>query len=142
MKTPQPTGLSPRGFTLLEMSIVLMVLLSLLGVGLYSSRKMDDWRLARDAAETLRIVHSAQRLYLADHPTKDVSTIVAADIIPYLPTKAAALPTVKSLTGATLSILVNQSPPRINNGSGAVYDPSGPSDKLETFKDSLWDVGE
>ncbi|MDP3851196.1 MAG: type II secretion system protein [Luteolibacter sp.] len=126
-----------RAFTLLEMTIVIMVLIALISTGLFVSGKMDEWKLGREASETLRRVYSAQRMFLADNPTKVVSTIVAADIIPYLPPgNATALPTVKSLTGAQLGILVNVSPPVINAGSGVPYDPSG------DIRDHLWDVGE
>jgi prepilin-type N-terminal cleavage/methylation domain-containing protein len=125
-----------RAFTLLEMSIVIMVMLALVSTGLFVSRKMDEWKLAREAAETLRSVYSAQRMYLADNPTVSVANIATSSIIPYLPGQVTAMPTVKSLTGASLGILVNVSPPVINAGSGVVYDPSGSS------KDSLWDVGE
>lgn len=122
--------------TLLEMTIVIMMLLTLVGVGVYSVRGLDNWKLGRTASETLRTVHTAQRLYLADNPTVLVANITATNIIPYLPNGVTTMPTVKSLTGTTLSILVNQSPPIINSGSGARYDPSG------SFTDSLWDVGE
>ncbi len=133
--TPRPT-LSRSAFTLLEMTIVILVLLTLAGVGVFSSKQMNQWKHGRPAAETLRTVHTAQRMYLADNPTTLVANITAANLIPYLPNNATAMPTVKSLTGSTLSIIVNQSPPRINNGSGVVYDPSGSS------TDSLWDVGQ
>lgn len=125
-----------RGLTLLEMTLVLMVLMTLLGTSLVVNRKFSDWRLGREAAETLRTVYAAQRLFLSDNPTVAVNTITAAQIVPYLPTKAAALPTVKSLTGTNLSILVNVSPPIINNGGGSFYDPSS------SRTDNLWDVGE
>lgn len=141
MKTPTNRSSHHSAFTLLEMSVVILVLLSLLGIGLFSSKKIDEWKLARQATEELRTVHSAQRLFLADHPTKAVSTIVPADIIPYLPSNATALPIVKSLTGTNLTILVDRIPPRFSNGSNAIYDPSGPLDKPATFEDSLWDVG-
>jgi prepilin-type N-terminal cleavage/methylation domain-containing protein len=136
MKSKHHAGPLKTGFTLLEMSIVIAVLLSLISTGLFVSKKMDEWKLGREASETLRTVYSAQRMYLADNPTVSVANISSAVLIPYLSTQAAALPTVKSLTGASLSILVNVSPPVINAGSGVVYDPSGSS------KDSLWDVGE
>lgn len=122
--------------TLLEMTIVIMVLLSLIGVGMYSSKGIDQWKLGREGGETLRSVYTAQRMYLSDNPTVLVANITTTNIIPYLPNKVTSMPTVKSLTGATLSILVNQSPPVINNGSGARYDPSG------SYTDSLWDVGQ
>jgi type II secretory pathway pseudopilin PulG len=124
------------GFSLLEMTIVIMVLISLISTGLFVSKQMDDNRAGREASETLRVVYSAQRMYLSDYPMEAVSSLTATKIIPYLPNNAAALPTVKSLTGANLSIVVNQLPPFINAGSGVRYDPSG------DFRDSLWDVGE
>lgn len=136
MKTLPLSKRSKRAFTLLEMTIVIMVLLALIKIGLSVSTKMDEWKLGREASESLRTVYSAQRMYLADNPTKLVSTIVAANIIPYMPNNATALPTVKSLTGSQLGIIVNQTPPVINAGSGLAYDPSGNS------KDLLWDVGQ
>jgi type II secretory pathway pseudopilin PulG len=135
MKTPRHSPFSAKAFTLLEMTIVILVLLTLVGVGLFSSKKMGEWRLGREAGETLRTVYSAQRMYLADNPTKLVSEITTSNLIPYLPNNATAMPTVTSLTGSTLSIKVDVSPPVINAGSGVAYDPSGSS------TDSLWDVG-
>jgi type II secretory pathway pseudopilin PulG len=132
--TRQETAKS--AFTLLEMTIVIMVLLALVSTGLVVNRKMDEWRLGREASEILRQVYSAQRMFLADHPTRLVSTITHQDIIPYLPGNATAVPTVKSLQGTQLPILVNVSPPVINAGSGVAYDPSGNN------RDQLWDVGE
>lgn len=134
-KTGQPKH-PGRAFTLIELSVVLMVLLTLLGTSLFVSKKMSEWKLGRTASETLREVYSAQRMFLSDNPTRLVSTITATDVIPYLPGGVTAIPTVKSLTGNQLGILVNVSPPIINNGSGNAYDPSGNS------RDSLWDVGE
>jgi prepilin-type N-terminal cleavage/methylation domain-containing protein len=125
-----------RGFTLLEMTVVVMVLLALTGTSLFVSKKMDEWKLGRSAAESLRQVYSAQRMFLAENPTRLVNTITSADVIPYLPGGLAALPTVESLEGVQLGILVNVSPPVINAGSGVIYDPSGNN------RDSLWDVGE
>lgn len=136
MRISQPLPGSKRAFTLLEMTIVILVLLLLVKVGLSSSNKLDQWKLGRAASETLRTVYSAQRMYLADNPTANVTSLTSALILPYLPNNAATMPTVKSLTGTTLSILVNVSPPFINAGSGVRYDPSG------SFTDSLWDVGE
>ena len=141
MKTANQTRPTGRAFTLLEMTVVIMVLIALISTGLFVSKKMDEWKLGRDASETLRSVYSAQRMLLADRPTLAVSAITAntdpnTGIVPYLLNGATAVPTVKSLTGANLTIKVNVSPPVINAGSGVTYDPSGNS------KDSLWDVGE
>lgn len=136
MKTPAPPRHFRPALTLLEMTIVLMVLITLTGLGFVSSKKMNEWKLGRAAAETVRSVYTAQRMYLADNPTASVAALTSTQLIPYLPNSSGAMPTVKSLTGATLSILVNVSPPFINAGSGIRYDPSG------SFTDSLWDVGE
>jgi len=132
------TRTAPRlkGVTLIEMTLVMMVLLALVGTGFFVSSKITQWRLGREASETLRLVYSAQRMYLADNPTVNVSNITNSLIIPYMPNRATTIPTVKSLTGANLTIMVNVSPPVINGGGGAIYDPSGKP------RDSLWDVGE
>lgn len=129
-------GNPKSGFTLIEMTVVILVLLSLLGTGLFVSTQYTQWQLGRTASEELRSVYSAQRLFLADNPTVAVADITADDIIPYLTSRANALPTVESLEGEQLTIRVNVSPPVISDGSGGVYDPSGKS------LDSLWDVGE
>ncbi len=125
-----------RGFTLLEMTIVIMVLLVLIRIGFVSSRRMDDWKLGRKASETLRSVYAAQRMYLADNPTVSVASLTSALILPYMPNNVTVMPTVTSLSGTTLSIIVTVSPPIINAGTGVAYDPSG------STKDSLWDVGQ
>lgn len=124
------------GFTLVEMTVVIMVMMTLLGTGLYVSKQYGDWQLGRLAGEELRTVYSAQRMYLADNPTAIVANLTDEQIIPYLPTRAAAIPTVKSLNGADLAIRVNVTPPIIDDGSGGGYDPSSSS------KDSQWDVGQ
>lgn len=136
MKTPNPQLRARSAFTLLEMTIVIMVMVAMISTGLFVSKKMDEWKVGREAAETLRSVYSAQRLFLADNPTRLVSSIAAADIVPYLQNGATNIPTVKSLTGTNLTLIINVSPPVINAGSGVIYDPSGSN------KDSIWDVGE
>jgi prepilin-type N-terminal cleavage/methylation domain-containing protein len=136
MTIPRSSPLLSKAFTLLEMSIVIMVMLALVSMGFISSKKTNEWKLGRTAAEALRSVWTAQRMYLADNPTATVSALTNADLIPYLPNSAAAIPTVKSLTGTTLTILVNRIPPVVNAGSGIPYDPSS------TTTDLLWDVGQ
>lgn len=127
---------SKPGVTLLEMTIVILVLLILMSTGLVVSAQYRKWQLGRTASETLRNVYSAQRLYLSDNPTVAVADITPADIIPYLTNRETAIPTVESLEGDQLTIKVNVSPPVINDGSDGTYDPSGNS------LDSLWDVGQ
>jgi type II secretory pathway pseudopilin PulG len=132
-----------KGLTLLEMTIVIMMLLALVKIGLYSSSKMDEWKAGRAASEDLRSVYSAQRMYLADHPITPVATLTDEMLIPYLPNRGAVAPVslvaafqpIKALTGPDLGFNVQVSPPVLTQG-GAPYDPSG------GLRDSLWDVGE
>jgi prepilin-type N-terminal cleavage/methylation domain-containing protein len=140
MNSPRSPRHTKRGFTLLEMTVVILVLLALMKIGLFTSTKMDEWKLGRAASETLRGVYAAQRMYLADNPTTAPSALTDTLLLPYMANNSGgtltAMPTIKSLTGSTLGILVNVAPPVINAGSGVTYDPSGSN------KDSLWDVGE
>jgi prepilin-type N-terminal cleavage/methylation domain-containing protein len=125
----------PRGFTLIEMSVVICVLVALMSTGIYFTTKISEWQAGKEAAEQLRGVYAAQRMYLADHPTTAVTSLTAANIIPYLPNNPGAMPTVLSLDDEELGINVAVSPPVLTLG-GATYDPSG------SPGDSLWDVGE
>lgn len=125
-----------RGLTLLEMTIVILILMTIMGSALVANRKFGEWKAGKEAAEKLRDVYTAQRMFLSDNPTVAVTAILPDQLIPYLPTRAAAMPTVKSLTGTQLAITVTVSPPIINNGTGTYYDPSG------NRTDNLWDVGE
>jgi type II secretory pathway pseudopilin PulG len=136
MKISLGSRLLRPAFTLVEMTIVILVLLALTSIGFVSSKKMSAWKAGRLASETLRSVYTAQRLFLADNPTTSIASINAANIAPYMPNNTGVVPTIQSLSNTTLTILVNQSPPKVNAGSGTVYDPSG------SFTDSLWDVGE
>jgi prepilin-type N-terminal cleavage/methylation domain-containing protein len=136
MRTPRRPSTTKKAFTLLEMTVVIMVILALVKTGFFVSSKVNEWKLGRQASETLRTVYAAQRMYLSDNPTAAVTSLTSTLLIPYLPNNATSMPTVKSLTGASLSVIVTISPPVINAGSGTTYDPSGSS------TDSLWDVGE
>lgn len=144
MKTA-PFPLSYRkGFTLLELTLVLGVLLVLIGIGMYSTSALKEWRLGRDAAEKLRAAYVAQRSFLADHPTTQVNTLTHDMLRNYLPTHylppedapADYFPTAEALDGSVLHIRVDVSPPVVSLApGGAPYDPSG------STTDSLWDVG-
>lgn len=140
MKSGSHADPSRKGFTLIEMSLVIFILIMLLSFGFGLSSAITNWKLGRTGSETLRTVYTAQRTYLADHPTTAVTALTPAMIIPYLPNGAAAMPTCISLTNTTLYPRVNVSPPVLTatagNIAGVAYDPSGKSN------DSLWDVGE
>ncbi len=122
--------------TLIELTVVMAVLLALLGIGLYSSGRITDWKLGRLAGETLRSVQAAQRTYLADHPTASVASLTPDLLLPYMPNQPETMPTVESLEGTALTIKVDQFPPVVDGGDGIPYDPSG------STSDGLWDVGE
>jgi len=123
------------GLTLLELSLVIVMIAVLATTTLYVGKGFNDWQLAREASESLRAVNVAQRIYLSDHPNTAIKNIKESDLIPYLPNQLTDIPTVEDLDGNILTIQVNVSPPVITASGGGVYDPSGASD------DSLWDVG-
>lgn len=140
MNSNPSTRPDSRGFTLIEMSIVIFVLLALMTSGFFVNNVVGQWKLGRDASETLRTAYVAQRTYLADNPTVPLTSITPAMLLPYLPNNPATFPTAKSLESATLYPRVNVSPPYMTTTSGGIsgtrYDPS------QTTSDSLWDVGE
>ena len=121
-----------KGFTLIEITVVLVVLITLISVSALSIGAYQDWKLGAEAGTKLRTVYNAQRTYLAEHPTAVVADLTAADVIPYLSDGSAALPTVEDLDGMMLGIEVDRSPPYLEDD----YDPSG------STTDGQWDVGE
>lgn len=136
MKTSRCLKPLHRGFTLIELSLVIGLLIALMSTGIFFSSAIGTWKAGRDASETLRSVYVAQRTFLADHPTTAMSTVSRSDLLPYIPGKPQSFPTVEGLDGATRDIKVTVSPPVVIDNSGVTYDPSGKPD------DSLWDVGE
>mgnify|MGYP005989317189 CR=1 FL=1 len=120
-----------RGLTLIEMTLVILLMIVLSAVGFSGANAYSNWNKGREAGETLREVYAAQKLYLADHPTQEPSDLTSALLLPYLRNKS-TFPTIESLTGASLTITVTNMPPTIQGD----YDPSGNS------TDNLWDVGE
>ena len=134
MNRPTPFR-RPVGVTLIKLTVVIMVMLSLAGIGLYFVRGMTKWNRGKDAAEKLRTVYAAQKAYLADNPTVAVSSLTSTLILPYMPGGESSIPTVTAENGSTLTLIINVSPPVVNNGSGGTYDPSGSS------SDGIWDVG-
>lgn len=124
------------GVTLLELTVVIFVILSMMGATMYFAGNIGDWNKGKRAASALREVYVAQRSFLADNPRRAVDSLTAEELIPYLPSGAGEFPTVESLEGGALGYVVTVSPPVLTAGDGGAYDPSGSS------TDSLWDVGE
>jgi len=96
---------------------------------------VSDWRKGRDAGLSLQAVYAAQRAYMADNPTADISAVTAPQLSPYLPQGWSALPIFFGLSGEVLSLNFTVMPPVLLNGS-LRYDPSAKT------ADNLWDVGE
>ena len=143
MKSRIHGQMSHRGFTLLEMTLVISVMLMLITIGLKSSNAFKNFRTAREASDILRTVYVAQRTYLADNPTTATKDITPALLLPYIQNGPATFPTAKSLTGGNLNIYVGASPPFLTTSATQTgtpaptrYDPSG------STTDSQWDVGE
>lgn len=133
---PCPPGRRrPRGFTLIEISLVIGLMLGLTALVGFNISSMQDWHKGKNAALSLQAVFAAQRSYMSDHPTADIATVSAAELQPYLPEGWSLMPTFTSLTNAPLNLDHTTMPPRLYH-SGAVYDPSG------SLTDGLWDVGQ
>ena len=120
--------------TIVEVTLTLALMLTLISLVIFSANGISNWRLARYAGEEVRAVYLAQKNYLADHPTTSVGDLLETGLIPYLPGGRNAMPTVESLDGDILTIDFKVIPPVVMEGS-SVYDPSGKDD------DSLWDAG-
>lgn len=123
------------GFTLIEISLVIGLLLGLATFAGMNISAVRDWQRGKDAALSLQAVFAAQRAYLSDHPTADIAAVSPAEILPYLPQGWSSMPVVTSLDNDALSIDHTVMPPRLMLGS-TVYDPS------KTGSDGLWDAGQ
>lgn len=118
-----------HGVTLIEMTVVIVVLLVLLSISVVSVGAYRNWAKGSEATQSLREIYTAQRTYLAENPTVAVASVTAAAIIPYLSSGEPALPVIVDASGAVLVVNVAVSPPVITN------DPSG------STTDGLWDLG-
>lgn len=123
-----------KGLSLVEMSLVIALMLGLAAMVTYSVSGILEWKTGRDATEKLRSVYIAQKSFLADRPSKVVSTFTPAELIPYLPGNPGAMPTAKSAADQTLTVNITTMPPFFTLGSNR-HDPSG------STTDGLWDVG-
>lgn len=124
-----------RGLTLIEVSLVIGLILTLVSLTYLSFRPFSDWQKAKDAGISLQAVYTAQKTYLADHPTQAVDTLTEAQLIPYLPNNMVAMPTAVGLAGEPLTVRVNVIPPTLLSGGDDFGDPSG------STTDGLWDAG-
>lgn len=124
-----------RGFTLIEISLVIALIVTLgMGIGI-SLSSMQGWEKAKAGTIALQAVYAAQRAYMADHPTADIATVPVAQLQAYLPQGWTTIPTATGANGETLVLDRTVMPPKFRLGT-STYDPSG------SATDGLWDVGE
>lgn len=123
------------GVTLIELTVVIFVILSMIGATMYFGGNLSAWKKGKAASESLRAVYAAQRAFLADNPRRTLASLTSEELVGYLPNQSGRMPSIESLDGASLTIDVNKSPPVCQTADGVVYDPSNSID------DSLWDVG-
>ncbi len=123
------------GFTLIEISLVIGLLLLLATFAGMNIAVVRDWQRGKDAGLALQAVFAAQRSYLSDHPTADIAEVSTVQLQVYLPQGWSTMPVVISLDNDALAIEHTIMPPRLMLGT-VVYDPSGKG------SDGLWDAGQ
>jgi prepilin-type N-terminal cleavage/methylation domain-containing protein len=120
------------GFTLVEMSVTIAMILVLVGGASLGSQPYLAYRDGRASGEMLRAVKAAQLMYLSDYPSTPVTSLTQALILPYMP--HGTWPTLPLVNGVAPTINCAVFPPVAVLG-GAPYDPSG------SLTDDLWDAG-
>jgi prepilin-type N-terminal cleavage/methylation domain-containing protein len=123
---------SKSGFTLVEMSVVIAMILLLAGAASLGIKPYYAYRDGRAAGEMLRAVKAAQLMYLSDNPSTPVANLTQALLLPYMP--SGTWPTLPSVNGVVPTINCTVFPP-VAVLSGATYNPSG------SPTDGLWNVG-
>lgn len=123
-----------HGFSLIEVSLVIALIIGLSAIVGVSVSTVQNWQLGKNASLSLQAVYSAQRSYMADHPTSEINSITATQLQSYLPQGWSSMPVFVGTKSEQLTLNYTVMPPRLLNGNN-VYDPSGKSD------DGLWDLG-
>ena len=120
------------GFTLVEMSITIAMILVLVGGASLGIQPYLAYRDGRTSGEMLRAVKAAQLMYLSDYPSTPVTSLTKALILPYMP--HGTWPTLPLVNGVAPTINCAVFPPVAVLGA-TPYDPSG------SATDDLWDAG-
>lgn len=124
-----------RGFTLLEISLVIGLMIGLSAFIGFGYNSVSDYKRGKDAALSLQAVYAAQRAYMADNPTGNIAAVSAAQLQAYLPQGWSTMPSFSGLKGESLTLTFSVMPPVLLYGI-TPYDPSPKT------SDGLWDVGE
>ena len=122
---------SRGGFTLVEMSVTIAIILVLVGGASLGIQPYLAYRDGRTSGEMLSAVKAAQLMYLSDYPSTPVTSLTKALILPYMPN--GTWPTLPLVNGVAPTINCAKFPPEAVL-SGTTYDPS-------PAKDGLWDTG-
>ena len=127
---------SKSGFSLVEMTLVIAVILVLAGAASLAIKPYLAYRDGRAAGEMLRAVKAAQLMYLSDNPSAALTSLTpgpTGNLAPYMPN--GAWPTLPLVNGQQPTIDCTQFPP-VAVLNGATYPP--PPAKT----DGLWNVGQ
>ena len=137
MKTfiPNVRSRSAAGFSLLELSFVMALVLSMCVAIGFGVNAIQKWKKGKNGSLALQAVYAAQRAYMADHPTANVAVVTSTQLKAYLPQGWTDMPVVPGLGGETLAVDITVMPPKLVLGSSP-YDPSDRTD------DGLWDIGD
>jgi prepilin-type N-terminal cleavage/methylation domain-containing protein len=120
------------GFTLIELSVTIAVILILVGAASLGIKPYYAYRDGRAAGEMLRSVKAAQLMYLSDNPSTAVTALTSALLLPYMPNGTWPILPLVGTVSPTINCAVF---PPVAVLSSATYDPSG------SPNDGLWDVG-
>jgi prepilin-type N-terminal cleavage/methylation domain-containing protein len=123
-----------RGFTLVEMTVVIAVILVLVGAASLGVKPYYAYRDGRSAGEYLRAVKAAQLMYLSDNPSAAVTSLTQALLLPYMPN--GTWPTLPMVGTVQPTINCTVFPP-VALLSGATYPSASPA-----ATDGLWNVGQ
>ena len=93
---------SKSGFTLVELSVTIAVILVLIGIASLGIQPYLAYRDGRAAGEMLRSVKAAQLMYLSDNPTTKVTNLNQGLLLPYMPN--GTWPTLPSYNGTVPTI--------------------------------------
>jgi prepilin-type N-terminal cleavage/methylation domain-containing protein len=134
-KSCEPSGsrdFRASGFTLVELSVTIAVILILVGAASLGIKPYYAYRDGRQAGEYLRSVKAAQLMYLSDNPSTAVTALTSALLLPYMPNGTWPILPLVGTVSPTINCAVF---PPVAVLSGVTYDPSG------SPNDGLWDVG-